>query len=311
MNLENKKILIFGGTGMVGQSLVSYARKNYSKAKILAPIRKELDLTYRELVFDYFKKNKPEVMIIAAAKVGGIQANDNNPVDFLLENLKIQNNLIEAAHCFNVKKVLFLGSSCIYPKLSPQPIKEEYLLTGELEPTNQWYAIAKIAGLKLIEAYRRQYDCSFISAMPTNLYGPNDNFDLETSHVMPALIKKIIKAKETNDSYVEIWGSGEVKREFLHVNDLSEACFYLIEKYDDAIPINIGSGSDVKIIDLAKLIADCVGFKGQFKLNASYPDGTPRKLLDSSKILEMGWAPKITLRRGIEETIKWAQENSV
>lgn len=265
----------------------------------------ELDLTDRPKVFRELSQTEPEALVIAAAKVGGIGANSAFPVDFLSINLQIQTNLLDAAHAAGIKRVLFLGSSCIYPRLTPQPIKESALLTGELEPTNEPYAIAKIAGLKLVEAYRRQFGHRWISAMPTNLYGPRDNFDLETAHVLPALIHRIHKAKMAGADAVEIWGDGTPLREFLHVEDLARATLKLLEDFNDSMAINIGSEQEVSIFDLAELVARVVGFEGEITLNPNRPNGTPRKLLDSSLISQMGWKPKISLENGIASTYDW------
>lgn len=269
---------------------------------------KDLDYTHREAVFQELNKVKPDALLIAAAKVGGIGANSSFPVDFLSLNLQIQTNLMDAAHAAGVERVLFLGSSCIYPKYADQPIEESSLLTGELEKTNEQYAIAKIAGLKLIEAYRRQYSARWVSAMPTNLYGPRDNFDLENAHVLPALIHRFHKAKVDHLDEVEIWGDGSPLREFLHVGDLAKACLVLIDKYDDSVAINIGSGSEISISELAFLVCEIVGFKGSVVFNKSRPNGTPRKLLDNSKIRELGWKPQIELREGIKSTYDWFLE---
>ena len=248
-------------------------------------------------------------MFLAAAKVGGILANDTYPVEFLLQNLKIQNNVIENAHAHDVQKLLFLGSSCIYPRMAPQPIPEDSLLTGPLEKTNQAYAIAKIAGLKLCEAYNTQYGRNFIAAMPTNLYGPHDNFNLETSHVLPALLRKFHEAKESGADSVEIWGTGTPLREFLHVDDLADACLYLMNNYDEPGLINVGSGSEITIADLAALVAKTVGFEGELNFNTDKPDGTPRKLMDSSRLFALGWQPRITLGDGLATTYQWALEH--
>lgn len=266
--------------------------------------RESLDLVNRSQVFDFLQSEKPDAMIIAAAKVGGISANATYPVDFLTQNIQIQTNLLDAAHSANVERVLFLGSSCVYPKFSSQPIKEEYLLTGELEATNEPYAIAKIAGLKLVEAYRRQFGRKWISAMPTNIYGPGDNFDLNSSHVLPALIRKIHEAKVKGESSITLWGSGLPRREFLHSNDLALASLLLLEKYDQDMPVNIGTGKDTEIRELAELIGQVVGYEGTVLWDTSKPDGTPRKLLDISRISNLGWAPSISLREGIESTYR-------
>jgi len=270
---------------------------------------KELDLTDRKGVFEEIQSNKPDALIIAAAKVGGIGANSSMPVDFLSVNLQIQTNLLDAAHKSSVNKVLFLGSSCIYPKLTTQPITESALLTGALEPTNESYAIAKIAGLKLVEAYRRQFGHHWISAMPTNLYGPRDNFDLETAHVLPALIHRFHDAKVNNACEVEIWGDGSPLREFLYVGDLAQACIVLLNQYDDSVAINMGSGQEISIKQLAKIISKVVDYQGEIVFNESRPNGTPRKLLDSSKIEQLGWSPQVKLEDGIVSTYDWFLEH--
>jgi GDP-L-fucose synthase len=261
-------------------------------------------------VEDFFAREKPAVVVVAAAKVGGIKANAEQPVEFLLENLQIQNNLIRAAHESGARKLLFLGSSCIYPKHAPQPIPESALLGGPLEPTNEGYAIAKIAGIKLSQAYAREYGANFISAMPTNLYGPNDNFDLVTSHVLAALMRKAHEAKASGAREIVVWGSGEPRREFLHVDDLASACLFLLQNYDSPEIINIGTGTDLTISELAELICDVVGFRGELTWDRSQPDGTPRKLLDISKISSLGWKPTIPLREGIVRTYDWFKAQS-
>ncbi len=299
MNTEDK-IFVAGIHGMVG-SAIQRKLLQLGFDNIVGLGSDEVDLRDPKQVSVFFEKEKPTFVFLAAAKVGGILANDQYKADFLYDNLMIQSNVIAASHRYSVKKLLFLGSSCIYPKLAPQPLKESYLLTGELESTNEPYAIAKITGIKLCEAYRFQYGCNFISVMPTNLYGPNDNYDLKNSHVLPALIKKIHQAKINQGSSVEIWGSGNPLREFLHVDDLTEACVFLMQHYNDVEFINIGSGREINIRDLAKLIAEVVGYEGAFKFDPSKPDGTPRKLLDSSKINALGWLPKIGLKEGIQQ----------
>jgi GDP-L-fucose synthase len=274
----------------------------------------ELDLRNQQAVQDFFAAEKPEYVFLAAATVGGILANNTYPAEFIYNNLAIQTNIIHASYLFGIKKLLFLGSSCIYPKFSKQPIKEDYLLTGELEPTNEPYAIAKIAGIEMCQAYNRQYGTNFISVMPTNLYGPNDNFDLQNSHVLPALIRKFHEAKEQNMPEVEIWGTGSPKREFLYVNDLADACIYLIVKYNygDVGPlVNIGTGIDLTIKELAETIKYIVGFKGTLKFDATKPDGTPRKLLDVSKLQSLGWQAKTSLEDGIRFTYEWFKKNYV
>jgi len=268
-----------------------------------------LDLRDQTAVNEFFKKEQPEYVFLAAAKVGGILANNTYPVDFLRDNLLIQTNVIDAAYRYGSRKLLFLGSSCIYPKFAPQPIKEEYLLTGELEPTNEPYAIAKIAGIKLCQAYNRQYGTNFISVMPTNLYGPGDNFDLETSHVIPALIRKFHEAKIKGKDQVVVWGSGKPFREFLHVDDLADACLFLMHNYNSSEIINIGTGKDLSIAELAYLIKDIIEYDGNIIFDTSKPDGTPRKLLDVSKLFNMGWKPKISLEEGIRSTYSWYQEH--
>jgi GDP-L-fucose synthase len=264
----------------------------------------ELDLRNQSQVENFFAAEKPEYVFLAAAKVGGIMANNTYRADFLYENLMIESNVIHQSYVHQVKKLLFLGSSCIYPKLAPQPLKEEYLLSGYLEETNEPYAIAKIAGIKLCESYRRQYGCDFISAMPTNLYGPNDNYDLEKSHVMPALIRKFHEAKMNNSPTVEVWGSGKPLREFMHVDDLADACLFLMENYSDLGFVNIGSGEEITIRDLAFLIKNVIGYQGEIELDATKPDGTPRKLMDDSLINQLGWRPIISLSLGIEKLVK-------
>jgi GDP-L-fucose synthase len=266
--------------------------------------RSELDLRDQRAVDGFFHSERPHVVMLAAAKVGGIDSNNKNRWEFLHENLTIQDNVLGCALMYDVSKVVFFGSSCIYPKLAQQPIREEYLLTGPLEPTNEPYAIAKIAGLKLCEAYRDQYNCNFISVMPTNLYGPNDNYDLKNSHVLPALIRKFYEAKNNKIPSVEIWGTGSPMREFLHVDDLAEACYFLMEKYNDSLFMNVGYGEDISIRELAELVANVTGFEGRIEFNTTKPDGTPKKLMDSSRIHGLGWKPKIHLKEGIELTYR-------
>lgn len=297
MNKESK-IYIAGHNGMVG-SAIKRNLENKGFSNLIYKSSKELDLTNQQEVKTFFEKEKPEYVFLAAAKVGGIYANNTFRGEFLYKNLMIQNNVIHQSYLNGVKKLLFLGSSCIYPKLSPQPIKEEYLLTGALEQTNEPYAIAKIAGIKMCESYRRQYGVNYISAMPTNLYGPNDNYDLNNSHVLPALIRKFHEAKIANKNEVEIWGTGKPMREFLHVDDLAEACVFLMLNYNDEQWINVGTGEDVTIRELAELIQKIVGFEGNLVFNTSKPDGTPRKLLDVSRINSLGWKAKISLEDGI------------
>lgn len=297
MDKENK-IYVAGHRGMVGSAIV---RKLSSEGfeNIVTRSSSELDLRNQQAVEEFFAKEKPDYVFLAAAKVGGIVANNTYRADFLYENLMIQSNVIHSAYKHNVSKLMFLGSSCIYPKMCPQPIKEEYLLTGPLEITNEPYAIAKIAGLKMCEAYRSQYGCEFISVMPTNLYGPNDNYDLKNSHVLPALIRKFYEAKRDNIPSVEIWGSGKPMREFLHVDDLADACFFLMNTYDGQEALNIGTGTDLSILDLAHLIKKVSGYEGELVFDASKPDGTPRKLLDVSRLNSLGWKHSISLEQGI------------
>ena len=297
--MEKKaKIYVAGHRGMVGSAIERKLREKGFE-NIVVRTSTELNLTNQAEVADFFNSEKPEYVFLAAAKVGGIHANNKYRGQFLYENLMIQSNVMHQAHETEVKKLLFLGSSCIYPKFAAQPISEDSLLTGPLEPTNEPYAIAKIAGIKLCETYRDQYGSDFISAMPTNLYGPNDNYDLNNSHVLPALLRKFHTAKETNQTAVEIWGSGTPMREFLHVDDLAEACLFLMENYSNAKTVNVGFGSDVTIKDLADLVKNIVGFSGSLKFDSSKPDGTPKKLMDSSTIRNMGWSPKISLEEGI------------
>jgi len=276
---------------------------------LLKPQRFQLDLMKEDAVLQFFLKESPDIVILAAAKVGGIKANNDYPVEFLLENLRIQNNVIRSADQSGVRKLLFLGSSCIYPKLAPQPIPESALLSGPLEPTNEAYAIAKIAGIKLCQAYAREYGANFISVMPTNLYGPNDNFDLQTSHVLAALLRKAHEAKTRKDRKLTVWGSGKPRREFLHVDDLTSACLLLLEKYDSSEIINVGCGEDISIRELAELICEVVGFDGELAWDATKPDGTPRKLLDVTRLRSLGWKSSIPLRDGIARTHEWFLAN--
>ena len=293
---------------MVGSALVRRLEAERF-TNLLTRDRSHLDLSDESAVAKFFAEARPDIVILAAANVGGIKANNDFPVEFLLDNLRIQNNVIRSAYQTGVRKLLFLGSSCIYPKLAPQPIPESALLTGPLESTNEPYAIAKIAGIKLCQAYAREYGTNFISVMPTNLYGPNDNFDLETSHVLAALLRKAHEAKSRNENKLIVWGTGESRREFLHVDDLAAACLLLLEKYDSAEIINIGSGEDVTIRELAKLVCDVVGFDGELVWDKTKPDGTPRKLLDVTRIRVLGWQPTIPLRKGIEQTHEWFLAN--
>src|SRR5215831_5351347 len=305
---KSDKILVAGHQGMVGSAFVRRLRAE-GFTNLLQPDRSELNLVSESDVFNIFNKEKPAVVILAAAKVGGIKANNDYPVEFLLDNLLIQNNVIRFSHQTGVRKLLFLGSSCIYPKLAPQPIPETALLSGPLEPTNEAYATAKIAGIKLCQAYAREYGANFISVMPTNLYGPNDNFDLETSHVLAALLRKAHDAKTRNEKKLSVWGTGKPRREFLHVDDLASACLLLLEKYDSPEIINIGCGEDMTIRELAELICEVVGFDGELEWDATKPDGTPRKLLDVTKIRALGWQPIIPLRQGIAQTYEWFLAN--
>jgi len=305
---KSEKIFVAGHRGMVGSALIR-GLETAGFSKLLKRDRSELDLGDSEAVTKFFCNEKPEVMIFAAAKVGGIKANNEQPVEFLLENLRVQNNVIAAAHESGVRKLLFLGSSCIYPKLAPQPIPESALLSGPLEATNEAYAIAKIAGVKLCQAFSREYGANFISAMPTNLYGPNDNFDLETSHVLAALLRKAYEAKKSSARELVVWGTGTPRREFLHVDDCASACLFLLEKYDSPEIINVGCGEDISIHELAELICDVVGFDGELSWDKTKPDGTPRKLLDLSKLRGLGWTPTIPLRDGIAQTYEWFLKN--
>jgi GDP-L-fucose synthase len=302
------KIYVAGHRGLVGSAIVR-AVEAEGKHSWFGRTRSELDLLDRKAVFDFLAAEKPDAVIIAAAKVGGIHANNTYPVQFLTENLQIEANLMDAAHAAGIKKLLFLGSSCVYPKMAQQPIKEEYLLTGELEKTNEAYALAKISGLKLVQAYRNQYGHNWISAMPTNMYGPGDNFDLENSHVLPALIRKFDDAKSSGAASVKLWGSGTPRREFLHADDLGRACVYLLENYNDEVAINVGVGEDVSIKELAELIKEIVGFTGNIEWDSSKPDGTPRKLLDVSRITALGWKAQISLKDGIASTYEWYKAN--
>ena len=300
---KDAKIYIAGHRGMVGSAIVRRLKKEGFQNLLLAT-SSELDLRDQQAVSDFFERKKPDYVFLAAAKVGGIQANNTYRAEFLYDNLMIQTNVIHHSWMNGVKKLLFLGSSCIYPKLAPQPLKEEYLLTGLLEPTNEPYAIAKIAGIKMCDAYRDQYGCHFISAMPTNLYGPHDNYDLANSHVLPALLRKFHEAKLKGEKTVTVWGSGTPLREFLHVDDLADACYFLMEHYDQKGLVNIGVGHDLSIRDLALMIKDITGFEGSLQFDTSKPDGTPRKLMDVSKLHHLGWKEKISLREGIEQVYR-------
>jgi GDP-L-fucose synthase len=295
-SLSGKRIYVAGHRGMVGSALVR--RLSTEDCTVLTAERR-IDLREQTAVREWFAANKPDAVIVAAAKVGGILANDSYPADFLYDNLMIEANLIEAARQTQVEKLLFLGSSCIYPKMAPQPLTEDSLLTGSLEPTNEWYAVAKIAGIKLCQAYRRQFGCDFISAMPTNLYGPGDNYDLRTSHVLPALIRKAHEAKRANAGSIEIWGSGSPRREFLYVDDLADACVFLLRHYSSEQHVNVGCGQDLTILELAHLVTEVVGFHGTISTDPTKPDGTPRKLLDVSRLTALGWVASTPLREGI------------
>lgn len=295
---RDSKIYIAGHRGMVG-SAIQRKLQQEGFTNFVTRSSNELDLKNQQAVADFFASEKPDYVFLAAAKVGGIVANNTYRADFIYENIMIQSNVIHSAYVNGVKKLMFLGSSCIYPKMAPQPLKEEYLLTGLLEPTNEPYAIAKIAGIKMCDAYRSQYGCNFISVMPTNLYGPNDNYDLNNSHVLPALIRKFHTAKKENAAHVEIWGTGSPMREFLHANDLADACFYLMQHYNEAGLVNIGVGHDISIKDLAVLVKKITGFEGELKFDTGKPDGTPRKLMDVSKLHSFGWKHKIELEEGI------------
>ena len=305
---KSDKIFVAGHRGMVG-SAVMRRLKTEAFSNLVTRERAQLDLTNESAVAKFFEQERPHIVLAAAAKVGGIKANNDYPVEFLVENLRIQNNVIRSAYENGVRKLLFLGSSCIYPKFAPQPILESTLLSGPLEPTNEAYAIAKIAGIKLCQAFSREYGANFISAMPTNLYGPNDNFDLETSHVLAALLRKAHEAKMHNDQKLIVWGTGKPRREFLHVDDLASACLLLLEKYDSPEIINVGCGEDSSIRELTELICEVVGFDGELAWDTTKPDGTPRKLLDVSKIRALGWKPAIPLRDGIKRTYNWFVAN--
>lgn len=305
---QQDRIFVAGHRGLVGSAIARRLQAEGFSNLLLAG-RDRVDLRDRDAVEAFFASEKPDVVFLAAAKVGGIHANNTYPAEFLLENLQIQDNVIDAAYRHGAKKLVFLGSSCIYPKLAPQPIREEYLLTGALEPTNEWYAIAKIAGIKLCQAYRRQYGFNAISLMPTNLYGPGDNFDLQNSHVLPALIRKFHEAKLRGDAEVVMWGTGTPRREFLHVDDLADAVVHLAKTYEGEDIVNIGVGDDIAIRELAELVKDITGFEGEIVNDASKPDGTPRKLLDVSRLEGLGWKAKIPLREGIESTYRWFLEH--
>jgi GDP-L-fucose synthase len=302
--LHDATIFVAGHRGLVGSAIVRRLRADGAQ-RLLLRDRAELDLRSAAAVERFFAEQRPQQVYLAAAKVGGIEANRSHPAQFLRDNLQIQTNVIDAAQKHGTRKLLFLGSSCIYPRDAPQPMVEESLLTGPLEATNEWYAIAKIAGLKMCQAYRREFGFDAISAMPTNLYGPGDNFDLTNSHVLPALIRKCHEAKEQHASAMEVWGSGTPRREFLHVDDLAAACVYLMQHYSEETPINVGWGEDISIAELAQLIADTVGFRGALKFDPSKPDGTPRKLLETSRLTALGWHPAIRLKAGLASTYEW------
>lgn len=301
--LTDKRVWVAGHRGMVGSAIVR--RLEHEACHVLTVDRAEVDLRRQTATEDWLAASRPQAVFLSAATVGGIFANDTRPAEFIYDNLAIQTNIIEGARRVGVEKLLFLGSSCIYPRLAPQPINEDSLLTGPLEPTNQWYAIAKIAGVKLCQAYRRQYGCDFVSVMPTNLYGPGDNFDLESSHVVPALIAKFHHAKLTGAESVEIWGTGQPRREFLYVDDLADAVVHVMRTYSEEGHINIGTGTDVTIAELATIIADVVGLTGTLAFDTSKPDGTPRKLLDVTRLRELGWMAKTELKQGLQETYDW------
>jgi len=306
-DVAGKSVFVAGHRGMVGGAIAR--QLTVEDCTVLTATRQELDLLDQAAVFAWMEQSKPDAVIIAAAKVGGILANNDYPADFLYQNLVIETNLIEAAHRAGVNRVLFLGSSCIYPKFAEQPIQENSLLTGALEPTNEWYAIAKIAGIKLCQAYRKQYGRDYISGMPTNLYGPGDNFDLQSSHVIPALMRKAHEAKVANDGSITIWGTGTPRREFLHVDDCASACIHLLKTYSDEAHVNIGSGEDLPIYELARLVCKVVGFEGDIIRDETKPDGTPRKLMAADRLRAMGWSPSISLKDGLAATYDWYREN--
>ena len=305
--LAGKRVWVAGHRGMVGSAVMR--RLARVDCELITTGRSELDLTDQAAVRAFYARERPDCVIVAAAKVGGILANETYPADFLFDNLAIELNMIEGAYSAGVPRLLFLGSSCIYPRLAEQPIREESLLSGPLEETNQWYAIAKIAGIRLCDAYRRQYGCNFISAMPTNLYGPDDNYSLTSSHVIPALIRKFHEAAEAGRPEVEIWGSGSPLREFMHVDDLADALVFLLERFDGEGPLNVGTGQEISIAELAGLIGEVAGFRGKLVFDASKPDGTPRKLMDSSRLRDLGWKSNIDLRTGLEATYDWYRAN--
>jgi GDP-L-fucose synthase len=298
-----RKIFVAGHAGMAGSAIIR--RLATEGCTILTAPRRELDLRDQDAVRLWMERHRPDAVVIAAARVGGIHANNTRPADFLFDNLAIASNLIEAAHRIEVAKLLFLGSSCIYPRLAPQPMSEDALLTGPLEPTNEWYAIAKIAGIKLCQAYRRQHGRDFIACQPTNLYGPNDYFDLENAHVLPALLRKAHEAKRQGALRMVVWGTGTPRREFLHVDDLADACVFLLKTYSGEVPLNVGWGEDLSIAEVAELVKETVGFRGEIAYDTSRPDGTPRKLLDTARIRGLGWAPRIRLREGLRDYYRW------
>jgi GDP-L-fucose synthase len=305
---QDSRIYVAGHRGLVGAAVVR-ALQQLGYRNLLLRTHRELDLTDQTAVHEFFDRQRPTAVIMAAARVGGIHANSTRPALFIRDNLLIQDNVIDAAHRSGVAKFVFLGSSCIYPKLAPQPIKEEYLLTGPLEPTNEWYAVAKIAGVKMCQAYRREYGFNAISLMPTNLYGPGDNFDLQNSHVLPALIRRFHEAKLRGDETMSIWGTGTPRREFLHVDDLADAVIYLLKNYEDESIVNIGWGEDITIRELAETVMAASGYQGRLVFDPSKPDGTPRKLLDTTRLTALGWRPKISLKAGIESTYAWFREH--
>jgi GDP-L-fucose synthase len=305
---KDARVYVAGHRGLVGRA-VTNALESAGYTKLIRRARDELDLCDQRAVGDFFASTRPEYVFLCAAKVGGILANDTFPATFISENLSIQTNVITSAYRSGVRKLLFLGSSCIYPKMAPQPIQESALLTGPLEPTNEWYAIAKIAGLKLGQAYRRQYGFNVVSVMPTNLYGPNDNFDLQSSHVLPALIRRFHEAKTAGASEVTLWGTGTPRREFLHVSDLADAVVFVMNHYDEEQIINVGTGEDIRISDLAALVSEVVGYSGAIRYDTTKPDGTSRKLLDVSRLRSLGWRPRVPLKQGIQETYEWFMQH--
>ncbi len=306
-SIDGKRVWVAGHRGLVGSALVR--RLASESCEVLTVGRADVDLRDQVGVRAWMEKNRPHAIFLAAAKVGGILANDTYPAEFLYDNLMIEANIIDAAYRSGVEKLLFLGSACIYPKITPQPICETALLTGPLEPTNEWYAIAKIAGVKLTQAYRKQYGADFISAMPTNLYGPGDNFDLANSHVFPALVRKVHEATVRGDEEVVVWGTGTPRREFLHADDCADACVHLMKTYSDFEHVNVGYGDDLSIMDLTHLVCDVIGFKGKIRLDPTKADGTPRRLMDASKLRALGWKPSISLREGVAQTHRWLVEN--